>query len=1616
MDNIFTNYIVDNIKQVITDKFTHLQHDEQRLLISSLTVLIDCISYVYNFNENTSQFVLELTRNKHIEWLSTLILPHLNTTENLSSFNDIYTKKYKDVDVLQEEPKYIYSNVQYNRFNRTTNKETQFNKYFIKHNMDLLFKTIFESSNKLYVNWISVIPYTLYDFKESILYRKTKKLFDEQQIQDIEFDKYGYYSKDVKNNVFGSLYIGDIYNTIKIFLYDEIKPIKFYLYDIKLEPLNVPFPLFVILSLFFEKKRMFVKNYNNISWFDLQDDDRTVFIEQYNRLKNALSNSITNDFIFEYGEIKGMDSQCSINRISLVKILKGLVVSFDNLFGENSAVIKSGYKNMKEFGLKQEYDEDDTYDITEEIKDNENINIDDIMNPMKIHEFIKIFNSISPIHFYNYLQYVNQKFKCTYYSKRFLNPFDGELEFNILSFGAKKNNFFQYLSLKNIYNYAKSFTHYEDGNKYLEYPSHWQSLTNDEKQIILNRINNIHRDWFDVKGYLRYYKLLGFIVFRPDDTIDISDIESINESLLSTDDNVNIDVLNAELYNLLRRSIIKVIFECLIYKGLLSKIVPNKYFGQEQKKIFNDITYFYKSYYYLTEKPYSTDNNLFVNSQKENVEWYNLTALHWISQLGFCHHFLNNRVMFIKGGTGVGKSTQVPKLFLYYLKALDYKSNGVVACTQPRQAPVENNARQVSVELGVPIYSDKHISVAERLAAIDLYKQDDDIENQENINIEDVENVENVENIEESEDVYVRKQLKEAENIKWYRTDNYSVQMSYRGDNKHVQKTNNLVLKFITDGTLLQELKNLSPLIKKYQNVMKTRIDVNNIYDVIIIDEAHEHGKNIDILLTMLKIYAFYNRSIRLVILSATISDDEPMYRRYYRDINDNLKYPFDTFIETKLIDRINVDRRYHIAPPGMTTLGEIKEFYHPGENGFDVIQRLIQHKLKGNILFFQPGEFEILQMIELLNNNTPDDIIAIPFYSSMSESKKQFVGDIYNNFKNLRISKTENFTKVLDLTKGTHIYNNYIIVATNIAEASLTIKGLYYVIDTGTRKLPTYDYNKKSIVITTQFISESNRLQRKGRVGRGVGENGEVHYLYKQNQLIENKIQYSISCEDIKDDLFNMLSDSVNNIFNINTYNHKIKTIRGIRFKKFDYLIKSNINTDKPYNYEGNPIHNDYINDNKNLYMYVSNNGGFDITQIIDNTGTFHLIHPDEPYLQRNITGKVIKSLNMTHVIVENNLIKSNKINSFITDLTNLNYLKNNIPTKFGSLINILSQDSFFKNVILFKIIIYSLFFDIDVQNYSIITCTLLDIVNTIPNNIFIQSFKYRYDMSKLIDTSAKSDFDKIYVLFKDLLKLLKINYYNMTNNSLHKQIINRDDTIDWTNTERSRLIGNIIDVYIDNVINSNIKQINEWCNDNLIVISHIKYFIKNYLTVIDILDRYKLDKYDNEIIIDIINKYKSDIQYKYTLSNKYISPFIMVQPYNICKCINNTNKYVSALQPSINNMYSIKQIKQLKQPNSTSLFVDGIFFNNMFVRNYIYYLSIDVNNDFIYCISYITLNDVLKYKHLLNTRFIDDRTLEKYFQKIISKKNSFVIDRDVQALYQIKSTIKQIINEIGI
>ena len=306
-----------------------------------------------------------------------------------------------------------------------------------------------------------------------------------------------------------------------------------------------------------------------------------------------------------------------------------------------------------------------------------------------------------------------------------------------------------------------------------------------------------------------------------------------------------------------------------IRKRLKSKIGSNKYSTDDNNKIKNDSIilpkdknrkYYDESIYYLNNRPFGELKSRLdkeydfeeikyldlITDNRSGQLWYSFYALDWISQINFFNHYINHQIIYVTGATGTGKSTQVPKLLLYAKKVYDYKNIGKVICTQPRIPPTIGNIDWISQQMGVPV-------------------------------------------------------LQPSKTINKISTNNYFLQFQ-TSMSKHTYDNNpGLVLRMVTDGTLVNQILN-NPIMKEQISIGKNKINdkgkkstifgVNNSWDIMIVDEAHEHNTNMDLILSLARQSCYYNNSLRLVIVSATMDDDEPIYRNYYKYINDNLLYP----------------------------------------------------------------------------------------------------------------------------------------------------------------------------------------------------------------------------------------------------------------------------------------------------------------------------------------------------------------------------------------------------------------------------------------------------------------------------------------------------------------------------------------------------------------------------------------------------------------------------------------------------------------------------------------------------------------------------------------------------
>lgn len=1638
---IFVDETLKNtIKNIIVSVFPILNSDGREILEIYLIRIINIIAIIFNFYPNKEDYIFQLQQNDYqdIKWLLLHLLPFINETniQTLTSLDDLFEKKVDNSDINMVNSKYVYSNIQYNRSIRNSNSSCQhrkFDKKYLDHNFYLLLETLKIMSHKMLVNWMDIIPYDKKTYQDTPLYRKTYLKFLKQELDDWIPNIDASLEKTEKEicltitNKYCGLSMHDIYNTISYELYVNIKDIKWLLYDIPCYYTDKKsyFPIIIILTLIFDTD-MFIQD-SGVEWTNLIDEFQNKFENTWNDL---IKNSITKK-TWIFGNI------IELKREDVQLMLKGICLSFNNKYKNIEKAIDDNYKEIE-----------DNYNEDEDIDDEEENN----KRERKIIQFNDIYVNIISIpvqHMYEFMRDCLQQIKHSWYGLKFLNDEKTSIKKILLSakdyeklriyyntvygndtlqdndiaitdrysfkyeyhFDRNDGINFNTITYKNIYNFAKSFIHKTDKKKFIKLPYNWCSLTSDDKKLILDRINNMTSDFFNISGYIkRLYP--DFIKVQIDDKI-------------------------SQIYNCIHDNIISIIFESLIVKGVLTNFIPNKNITNTafiSKDLIhtklvdtlfkvdssNSNTIWTDSYHYLTGLPYKfmkgfklpneqkkeDDKNKYIQYDifKYNSKdaWYKASALDWIAQIGFCHHFIHNRVIYITGATGVGKSTQVPNLFLYYVKAIDYNSKGKVVCSQPRIPPTEKNAEIVSTWFGVPI------------------------------KIYDVEKDKEV----PSENFFIQQQNSKKD---------------------HVKDISSLCLKYITDGALLLEMSNPILKAKKTKN-KKIEYRETNIYDVIMVDEAHEHNKSMDLILTLLKLPASYNNSIRIVILSATMDSDEPRYRQFYRDINDNKKFPLDMWIKDNTIDRINVDRRFHISPPGQSTRYNIKDLYVPDKTEEEVVKEILSTSTSGDILIFQPGQGEITKLVESLNKNTPKNVIALPYYSQLNAKQKDFIEKIDKKLKELKIGKKP-LNEYENLTEGDNSYDRAIIVATNVAEASITISSLKYVIDTGTQKTNKFDFHKKANILESCDISESSRMQRRGRVGRK--SSGTVYYLYKKGKMENNKIKFLISLENIYLEFYkNLYDNNSEKVFiseNNNPNNPKVRLSIN-DFKKSSRKFTQDISkilkslyfcNDEYYNYYGNDEHYDYNNYKNTILFYET---GYSIDTIKDEKGEFYIIHPDELLIQRNIIGDItgteksdIKKLDDIEFIKETyykGKIESKKINLYVEALQQYMYLniRNSTINKTINKTNLgkhiiklneklqIEDHSLLRTLIFGKILKQDFIINI-VAFYSTIQFDLLNLFKVDDKNKpLIGKFKAYYNSNNLSDTQS---IENLLIDFHGFLNILGIvmelndeRYIKYaieaSKGELYKSmdsykylldpINNKDKKTNKIDVDSKKILKTLQE-NINSVFNKNLKKYTEkiinWCDNRDINSDIIFSYINNFTNL-----QLNLKKYIDEKFILFLeqmqNIFTQASQIKYKKIDTILLALMFGFPFNICKKISGSHHhYLSVYNPTINNLYTIQSLSFWK-------YIPCISFNPVYTENYILYLQLKLINDEMSIIHYINkdiltfLNNIYNNEIIMNYTITSD-SITKFIDTLFSDK-----DIDLKQSKQILHAISLITKNI--
>ena len=250
----------------------------------------------------------------------------------------------------------------------------------------------------------------------------------------------------------------------------------------------------------------------------------------------------------------------------------------------------------------------------------------------------------------------------------------------------------------------------------------------------------------------------------------------------------------------------------------------------------------------------------------------------------------------------------------------------------------------------------------------------------------------------------------------------------------------NSYIKIMTDGVLLMEAQ-ADPFL--------------NRYDTLIVDEAHERSLNIDFVLGMLKALLPRRRDLKVIITSATI-DTEKFSRA------------FDNAPVLEVSGRLYpVEIRYAPPDPDHEETGGLSYV----ETAVSAVDALERGRDAGDILIFMPTERDIRETCDLLEGREHRDWTVYPLYARLSSAEQRRV------FRSVRGRK--------------------IIVATNVAETSITIPGIRYVIDTGLARIARYNPRTRASGLPVEPISRSSADQRAGRCGRV--QNGICVRLYSR-------------------------------------------------------------------------------------------------------------------------------------------------------------------------------------------------------------------------------------------------------------------------------------------------------------------------------------------------------------------------------------------------------------------------------------------------------------------------------------------------------------------------------------
>lgn len=337
----------------------------------------------------------------------------------------------------------------------------------------------------------------------------------------------------------------------------------------------------------------------------------------------------------------------------------------------------------------------------------------------------------------------------------------------------------------------------------------------------------------------------------------------------------------------------------------------------------------------------------------------------------------------------------------------------------------------------------------------------------------------------------------------------------YRGSPKSAKSANTKLL-YATDGTIVSRLLTDPKLTD---------------FDAVIIDEAHERKVNIDFLLYLLRETVRVRPEFKVVIMSATI--DKTIFEKYFAEfkfktieIGGKTNYPIKSVFAK---ETPNPDKKEYLAN-GVEKIVEIVDNISKQSKSKESDPNVV------GILFFVTSVSETLDICDLLNSKLQNrsDVInntCISVFSGMDQELEKMATDSEYFVQQIGLKESDKYIKL--------------IVSTNVAESSLTIEGIQYVVDSGLELRSRFDNNVligsgdsqtenplRVGILEKVFIARAQAKQRMGRTGR-TGP-GTCYHLYTEqdfNQMDDYPLP-AIRSDSISGEILRLMNiDSIETI-----------------------------------------------------------------------------------------------------------------------------------------------------------------------------------------------------------------------------------------------------------------------------------------------------------------------------------------------------------------------------------------------------------------------------------------------------------------------------------------------------